>query len=174
MLGGGFSSRLNQKLREGMGATYGAFAGAQGMARSSLLTASASLNADQAGPGIRALLDEVAALRSGRRPVSDAEIEEAKVTLSRTHVQRFETLSGVRGAIAGVLHRGEPLTEIRDVLDRIAALSREEVEAAAARHLGHEGSALVVVGNADGLVEAMRSAEFGPLREHDAAGGPVG
>ena len=174
VLGGGFSSRLNLNLRERMGATYGAFAGARQLARASAVTASASLNLDQAEEGIRELLAEIEALQSGRRPITGEELAEAKVTLTRTYIQRFETLGGLRGVISGVLHRGEPLSEIRDFPGRIAALSRRQVQRAASRHLTGEGSALVVVGNRDRLVPALETLDFGPVQELDADGAPLG
>ncbi len=173
ILGGGFSSRLNLNLRERMGATYGAFAGSRQFARRSLLTASASLDVEQAGPAIRELVAEVERLASGRRPVRLVEIGQAKLAMKRAYHQRFETLSGVRGVITGVLRRGDPLSQIRDHLDRIEAVTRDQVTEAASRYLGREGSALVVVGDADRLAPELADLDFGSLRRVDAEGTPV-
>ena len=171
ILGGGFSSRLNQNLRERMGATYGAFAGLRQLPRRSLLTASASLNMDQAGPAIRELLAEVDGLASGRRPVRLRELREAKVTLARTHVQRFETLGGMNSVITGALQRGAPLSDIRDYPDRLEAVTRDQVAEAAARHLGSDGSALVAVGDETRLTPALDG--LGEVRRVDPEGAPL-
>ena len=171
VLGGGFSSRLNQNLRERMGATYGAFAGVRQLPRRSILSASASLNIEQAAPAIRELLSEVDGLASGRRPVRLRELREAKLALARTHAQRFETLGGVSGVIAAVLHRGGPLSDIRDYPDRLEAVTRDQVAEAASAHLGPGGSALVAVGDETRLAPALEG--LGPVRRVDAEGAPL-
>lgn len=171
VLGGGFSSRLNQNLRERMGATYGAFAAVRQLPRRSLLSASASLNIEQAAPAIRELLSEVDGLASGKRPVRLRELREAQLALARTHAQRFETLGGVGGVITAVLQRGGPLSDIRTYPDRLAAVTRDQVAEAAARHLGSDGSALVAVGDEARLAPALEG--LGPVRRVDAEGAPL-
>ena len=173
ILGGGFSSRLNLNLRERMGATYGAFAGTRGFSRRSLLTASASLNIEQAEPAIRELLSEVEGLASGRRPVRLRELRAAKLAMKRAYAQHFETLAGVRGVITGILRRGEPMSWIREYLARIEAVTRDEVAEAAARYLGREGSALVVVGHEERLGPGLAGLGFGPVCRVDADGAPL-
>lgn len=171
VLGGGFSSRLNQNLRERMGATYGAFAGVRQLPRRSILSASASLNIEQAAPAIRELLAEVEGLASGKRPVRQWELREAKLALTRTHAQRFETLAGVGGVIAAVLQRGGPLSDIRTYPDRLEAVTRAQVAEAASSHLGKDGSALVAVGDEARLAPALEG--LGPVRRVDAEGAPL-
>lgn len=171
ILGGGFSSRLNLNLRERMGATYGAFAGVRQLPRRSIVSASASLNMDQAAPAIRELLSEVDGLASGNRPIRLRELQEAKLALTRTHAQRFETLAGVGGVIIAVLQRGGPLSDIQDYPDRVEAVTRDQVAEAASRHLGSEGSALVAVGDEKRLGPALEG--LGPVRRVDAEGAPL-
>ena len=173
ILGGGFSSRLNLNLRERMGATYGAFAGSRQFRRRSVVSASSSLNIEQAEAGMRELLAEIAALASGRRPVRLRELQAAKLALRRAYAQRFETLAGVGGVVTGILRRGEPLSEIREHPARIEAVTRDQVAEAAARHLGSAGSALVVVGDAARLEPALGRLDFGPLTRRDAEGAPL-
>ena len=172
ILGGGFSSRLNLNLRERLGATYGAFAGSRQFARSSVLTASASLNLDRAGEGIRELLDEVDALASGRRPIRRGELAEAKKSIVRGYAQRFETLAGVSGVIGGAVRRGDPISWIREYASLVEAVTPGEVAAAAERYLGLEASALVVVGDADRLASDLAGLAVGPITRVDAEGAP--
>ena len=169
--GGGFSSRLNLNLRERMGATYGVFAGARQLPRRSLLTASASLNIEQAAPAIRELLSEVDGLASGKRPIRMRELREAKLAVTRTYAQRFETLGGVCGLIAAIRQRGAPLSDIRDFPARIEAVTREQVSEAASRYLGIDGSALVAVGDENRLGPALEG--LGAVRRVDAEGAPL-
>ena len=171
ILGGGFSSRLNLNLRERMGATYGAFAGARQLPRRSILTASASLNIEQTAPAIRELLSEVDGLASGRRPIRMRELREAQLAITRTHAQRFETLGGVGGVIAAILQRGGPLSDIRDYPDQIEAVTRDQVAEAASRYLGSDGSALVAVGDENRLAAALEG--LGAVRRVDAEGAPL-
>lgn len=173
ILGGGFSSRLNLNLRERMGATYGAGAGARQFARGSMFSASASVNLDLADAAIPELLGEVERLTSGERRVLAREVEEARKTMVRTYTQGFETLGGVKGVIAGVLHRGDPLSRIRDFPERVAAVTREQVAEAAAKHLSPAGGALVVVGDADRLEPGLEKLGFGPITRVDADGAPI-
>ena len=171
ILGGGFSSRLNLNLRERMGATYGAFAGVRQFVRRSLITASASLNMAQAAPAIRELLSEVEGLASGKRPIRMWELREAQLAITRTYAQRFETLGGVKGVIAGILQRGAPLSDIREFAARIESVTRDQVAEAASRYLDTDGSALVAVGHGAPLASALEG--LGPVRRVDAEGAPL-
>ena len=173
ILGGGFSSRLNLNLRERMGATYGAFAGSRQLADGSLLSAAASVNLEMADAAIPELLAEVERIASGRRRVLVREVEEAKKTLIRTYTQHFETLGGVKGVIGGILHRGGPLSDIRDFPGRVAAVTRDQVAEAAEKHLSPEGGALVVVGDADRLEPGLSRLGYGPITRVDADGAAV-
>lgn len=173
ILGGGFSSRLNLNLRERMGATYGAFAGARQLARGSMLSASASVNLEKADEAIPELLGEVDRLASGWRRVRLPEVEEARKTMVRTYTQQFETLGGVKGVIGGVLHRGDPLSRIRDFPERVEAVTTVQVAEAAAKYLSPAGGALVVVGDADRLEPGLEDLGFGPITRVDADGAPI-
>ena len=173
VLGGGFSSRLNLNLRERMGATYGAFAGWQRLARGSMFTASASLNLDRAGEGIRELLAEVEALASGRRPVRVGELRQAKQSLIRGYAQVFETIRGVRGAITGAVRRGDGIPWIREYASLLEAVTPDEATEAARTYLGLEGSALVVVGDGDALEPELAGLPVGPVVRVDAEGSPL-
>lgn len=173
VLGGGFSSRLNLNLRERMGATYGAFAGWHRLARGSMFTASSSLNLDRAGDGVRELLAEVEALASGRRPVGADELRQAKQSLIRGYAQAFETIGGVRAVISGAVRRGDGIPWIAEYASRLEAVTPEEATQAARTYLGLEGSALVVVGDADRLEPELAGLPVGPVVRVDAEGAPL-
>ncbi len=171
VLGGGFSSRLNLTLRERMGATYGAFARIRQHRGAGFLAASTAIHVEKAAEAIPALLREIADLGSGRRRILAKELDDARRAFLRSHVHRFETCGSIAGAITSCHDRGRPLEELRNYPERVAAVSREEVVAAAARYLVPESGALVIVGNAEPLAPALES--LGAVVRVDAEGAPV-
>jgi predicted Zn-dependent peptidase len=170
ILGGLFNSRLNMKLREEKGYTYGAGAGFDLRRYAGPFTARAAVNTDATAP---ALADLVAELRRMREtPPTDAELRAARDYLVGVFPLRFETPGPVVSAVGGLMTHGLPEDELERYRPAIEAVTADDVLAAARAHLDLERLAVVLVGDADavaGDVEALGLGELEVIRDDEAA-----
>jgi zinc protease len=161
ILGGLFNSRLNSKLREEKGYTYGAGAGFDLRRAAGPFAARAAVNTDVTVP---AILDTVAELeRIGRSPVSDEELQLARDFLIGVFPLRFETAGAIVGALAGLAIHDLPDDELARYRAGIEAVTIESVQAAAASHVRPDHSAIVLVGDLDAFGPALEAAGLGPI-----------
>jgi predicted Zn-dependent peptidase len=169
ILGGLFNSRLNMKLREEKGYTYGAGAGFDLRRHAGPFTARAAVNTDATAP---ALADLVAELRRMRDAApSDAELRAARDYLVGVFPLRFETPGPVVAAVTGVVTYELPDDELERYRPAIEAVTADEVLAAARAHLDLERLGIVLVGDADAVaadVEALGLGDLEVVREEEA------
>lgn len=170
ILGGLFNSRLNMKLREEKGYTYGAGASFDLRRFAGPFTARAAVNTDATAP---ALADLVAELRRMREEVpTDAELRAARDYLVGVFPLRFETPGPVVSAVGGLVTYELPDDELERYRPAIEAVTGDHVLAAARAHLDVERLGIVIVGDADTVaadVEALGIGDVEVIREEDAA-----
>src|SRR5258708_35619925 len=109
ILGGLFNSRLNRKLREEKGYTYGAGAGFDMRRGAGPFAARCAVNTDATVPAVQEIILELEAMRSA--PPTNDELHAARDYLVGVFPLRFETPPAVVGALAGLIIQGLPLDE---------------------------------------------------------------
>lgn len=170
ILGGLFNSRLNMKLREEMGYTYGAGASFDLRRYAGPFTARAAVNTDATAP---ALADLVAELHRMREQLpTDAEIRAARDYLVGVFPLRFETSGPVVAAVGGLVTYELPDDELDRYRPAIEAVTADDVLAAARAHLDLERLGVVVVGDADAVaadVEALGIGDVEVVRDEETA-----
>jgi zinc protease len=170
ILGGLFNSRLNMKLREEKGYTYGASAGFDMRRGRGPFAARAAVNTEATVAAVTDFLGELERMRDER--VADEELAAARDFLVGVFPLRFETPGAVVGALAGLVVHELPDDELPRYRGEIEAVTVDAVAKAAADHLQLERAAIVLVGDADAFGADLEAAKFGPLRvERDE--GPV-
>ena len=179
ILGGLFDSRLNRKLREEKGYTYGAGAGFELRRAAGPFAARAGVNTDATAPAIEDTLAELQRMRD--EPVTEAEARAARDFLIGVFPLRFETAGAVAGALTGMVVHELPDDELTRYRERIEAVSVADIAAAAQRHLDVERMSIVLVGDVDAFLPSVESAGLGPLEverdeepldERDGGGAP--
>jgi zinc protease len=161
LLGGTFSSRLNQRLREELGYTYGARASFDPRRSSGPFTATAAVETDVTADSVRELLAVVDGLREAEP--SESELADVRDFLVGVFPLRFETTGGIAAAI-------EPLA-VYDLPDEWWHAYRSHLEAvttadilATARDLIRPDEALIlVVGDASKIQADLEGLNLGPL-----------
>jgi predicted Zn-dependent peptidase len=161
ILGGLFNSRLNRKLREEKGYTYGASAGFDLRRGPGPFAVRAAVNTDVTVPSVQEMLVELERMRDA--PPESAELHAARDYLVGVFPLRFETPPAVVGAIAGVLIHGLPMDELDRYRPSIEAVSDLDVQGVATRHIRPEELAIVLVGDADAILPSLEAAALGPI-----------
>jgi len=161
ILGGLFNSRLNRKLREEKGYTYGAGAGYDMRRGVGPFAVRAAVNTDVTVPATQDILAELETMHAA--PPSSAELHAARDFLVGVFPLRFETPPAVVGALAGLLIHDLPLDELDRYRPAIEAVSDADVEQAARAHIDPAALAIVLVGDADAILPSLEGAQIGPI-----------
>jgi zinc protease len=161
ILGGLFNSRLNMKLREEKGFTYGAGAGFDMRRGAGPFSARAAVNTEVTVPAIVDTLAELARIREA--PVAAAELAAARDFLIGVFPLRFETAGAVVGALGSLAAHGLGPEELVDYRAKIEAVDIAAVRAAAEAHVRAEDASIVLVGDIDAFGPALEAEGLGPI-----------
>jgi zinc protease len=161
ILGGLFNSRLNRKLREEKGYTYGAGAGFDMRRGPGPFAVRAAVNTDVTVPAVQEMLVELDKMRAA--PPESAELHAARDYLVGVFPLRFETPPAVVAAIAGLVIHGLPMDELDRYRPSIEAVTDANVQGVATRHIRPDELAIVLVGDADAILPGLEGAALGPI-----------
>ena len=145
-LGGQFVSRINLKLREEKGYTYGARTGFDWRLGPSPFSLEASVDTNATADAIADSLAELSAIR-GSRPASEPELTLAKATLTRGYPRSFEKAQQVARSVCQLVLYALPDSYFESFVPLVAGVSSEDVTRAAARHLDPTKFATLIVGD---------------------------
>jgi len=159
ILGGLFNSRLNMKLREEKGYTYGAGAGYDLRRGPGPFAARAAVNTEVTLPAILDTIAELDRIRSA--PVTDAELAAARDFLVGVFPLRFETAGAIVGALAGLAIHDLPDDELTRYRPAIEAVTVDAVLSAAEAHVRPDAAGIVLVGDADAFGADLEAAGLG-------------
>jgi zinc protease len=164
VLGGGFSSRLNQNLREEKGYTYGAGSAFAAQRAGGSLIASANVRNDVTGAAIGEFDKELA--RLGSEPVSAAELDQTKRYMAGGYLLLNQSLGNVLGTLADFWLVGLPPQTLSDYVPKIQAVTAAQVQAMGRKYFAPEQQSIVVVGDAGVRAQLKPYGEF-PLPDKD-------
>jgi zinc protease len=160
ILGGLFNSRLNMKLREEKGYTYGAGAGFDMRRGAGPFAARAAVNTEVTVPAILDTLAELTRMRTV--PVEAGELAAARDFLIGVFPLRFETAGAVVGSLGSLTVHGLSVEELIGYRAHIEAVGVDQVSAAA-QHLDVDEAAIVLVGDFDAFREELEAADLGRI-----------
>jgi len=160
VLGGQFVSRINLKLREEKGYTYGARTGFDWRRGVSPFALQTSVHTAATADAITDCLAEIHALR-GSRPPSDNEMTLAKASLTRGYPRGFETAQQVARSVAQIALYGLPDSYFADFVPKVNAVTSANVVDAAARYLDPSKLTTLIVGDHTAIAESLQSLELG-------------
>ena len=165
-VGGSFASRLNTKLREQLGYTYGAFSSYSRSQWAGSWQLTSSIRTDVTVAAIKEALTIIKDV--GAQPLPAAELAKAKGLIQRSLPQDFETNGGIAGAFAALVADGRPLTTYRDLPAAIGAVDLATAQAAAATW---KDLVIVVVGDRDVIGKDLATLGL-PVVAYEAEGRP--
>ncbi|MGH2810531.1 MAG: M16 family metallopeptidase, partial [Actinomycetota bacterium] len=144
-LGGLFSSRLNQNLRESNGYTYGAGSEITQNRAPGNLRISTAVNAEFTGPAVREVLREVERLK--RNGVTEQELMEATDSILFSVAELFDTNSSTVDTISNLYTLGLGQDNLRGLPGRLKVMSVSSIGETAARYLTPDAMKIVLVGD---------------------------
>ncbi|MBM3317163.1 MAG: insulinase family protein [Candidatus Eisenbacteria bacterium] len=144
LLGGSFVSRLNQRLRDREGMTYGAESGIVSGRQPGCWFAAAGVEPDRVDRAAEIVREELR--RFIEQGVGDDELARAKSHLAGSFPLRLETNQAVAAALLDCLRHGRDLETIDRYPERIAALTRAQVEAAGRELIDPDELVIVAAG----------------------------
>lgn len=161
VLGGSFTSRLNQNLRERNGYAYGASSTFDMRKAAGPFFAGAGVQIDKTVESLREFFKELDGMS---QPIPADELQRAKNLEALGFPGAFETTSGMAGNLADLVIYGLPESFFSDYVPRIQAITAADVQRAAKQYLQTDKFAVVVVGDLKVIEAPVRAANLGPVR----------
>ena len=166
VFGGGQNSRLNARIRQQKGLTYGAYAQLASRARAGGIFAGLSTRTDSTVTALRLMVDLMGQMGTGN--VSAEELRFAKEYLIGAFPMQSETPEQIAGRMLSLALYGLPPDYFQHYRENLQAVSAAPVNALAPRYFGASNLSIVLVGNVsafhDALKEAYPNAAFEELR----------
>jgi zinc protease len=154
VLGGGFSSRLNQEIRIKRGLAYGAGSSLSARRLPGSIAARTQTKNPTADEAVALIAEEMA--KMGTSAVPAAELETRKAVLVGNFGRTVETTDGIADLIGDYVVQDVPLAELGRYTARVEGVDPAAVQAAAASYLDPKAASIVVVGDARQFVEPLR------------------
>nr|MBI1228614.1 insulinase family protein [Cytophagales bacterium] len=162
ILGGGASSRLFMNLREDKGYTYGAYSSIGSDKLVTSFSARASVNQAATDSAVHEFLVEIE--KMVKEGVTEQELVAAKANLSGSFGRSLESPSTIASFAINTQRYGLPEDFYATYLQRLNAVTVEQVNAAAKKYLKPENVYITAVGNAKEIEEKLK--RFGEVSKY--------
>jgi predicted Zn-dependent peptidase len=162
ILGGQFTSRLNEKLREERGYTYGVRSQFDCRLARGPFSIVTSLQSDKLADALGDIYHELLALVGGRPP-SQIELDDARRALIEGQSRNFETPPSLVNRYANLFIHGLPPAHYTSFPERLAAIDLDSLNAAMHRQFHLGAIAAVVVADAASVADSLRRLDWAEL-----------
>jgi predicted Zn-dependent peptidase len=171
ILGGSFTSRLNQNLREEHQYSYGASSRFDMRLSAGAFQAGAGVQTDKTAEALREFFNE---LNGILKPVGADELTKAKNYVALSFPSEFETSGDLSSKMEELVVYNLPDRYFGQYVDNIQAVTAAAVQKAAATYVQPKRFAVVVVGDRKVIEPGIRALNLGPVRvlSVDEAVGP--
>jgi zinc protease len=160
VLGGQFVSRVNLKLREEKGYTYGARTGFDWRRGTSPFALQASVHTAATADAVADALGEIEGIRGGK-PVDDREMSLARAGLTRGYPRSFETAQQVARAVAQLVLFGLPDTYFEEFVPKVTAVTAADVTRVAHQYLDPARMTTLIVGDRAAIGSSLDALKLG-------------
>jgi predicted Zn-dependent peptidase len=154
LLGGQFVSRINLKLREEKGYTYGARTGFDWRRGLSPFVLQASVHTASTADAIADAIGEIEGLRGSRPPTLD-ELALAKASLTRGYPRNFETVQQVARSVAQLALYDLPDTYFAEFVPKVNAIGEDDVTRVAECYLTPGKLSTLIVGDDSAIADSL-------------------
>ena len=162
ILGGSFASRLNQNLREEHGYTYGARSFFDFEPLAGPFQAAAAVQTEVTDLALAEFMKE---LNGILEPVPDEELARAKNFVALRFPSRFQTVAGIAGRLTELELYDLPDGYFNEYVERILAVTPDDVQRVARRYIVPGQMAIIVVGDREVIEDGIRALDLGPIHD---------
>lgn len=166
ILGGGFSARLMQNLREKHGYTYGASSSLSTDILVGNFNASASVRNEVTDSAVFEFLSELK--RIVNEPVTEQELIAAKAEISGAFGRSLENPSTIAGFALNTARYNLPKDYYNNYVKAIDAVTLADVQATAKKYIRPENAHIVIVGKGAEVADKLK--KFGDVKYFDIYG----
>jgi zinc protease len=146
VVGGQFTSRINRRLREERGVTYGARSSFDFRRVAGTFSCDASVQTDATSSAVADVLDELSSV--GRDVVGEDELSAARASLTRGYVRHFETAGQLTRAVSQLVTLDLPDDTFDRFVPAIDGVTTQGIQSAARTFIRPDEATIVVVGDA--------------------------
>lgn len=160
ILGGSFTSRLNQNLRETNQYAYGA-----GSSFDMRVLPGPFLAASDVFTNVtdKALMEFMKELTNILQPVGDEELTRAKNYLAFGYPDNFQSVGQIAGQLGEVVTYNLPDDYFNTYIQSVQAVTKADVERVAKKYLDPEKVAIIIVGDRKAIEKGVRDLKLGPV-----------
>ncbi|MFL9483555.1 insulinase family protein [Chitinophagaceae bacterium LWZ2-11] len=170
ILGGGADSRLFMNLREKHGFTYGSYSDISADRFQSMFKAEASVRTEKADSAVGEILKEIKNMRDTK--VSSEELKNAKALYNGSFALGMENPARTANYASNILINNLPKDFYRTFLQKINAVTVEDVQRVAQKYFNVANTRIVVVGKTDAVADKFKQAGF-VVKAYDNYAQPV-
>jgi predicted Zn-dependent peptidase len=161
ILGGSFTSRLNQNLREEHGYAYGASSRFDMRLSPGPFQAAAGVQTDKTAESLQEFFKELNGIQT---PVSAEELAKAKNYVALGFPSEFETIDDLAAHLEELVVYKLPDDYFQRYVPNIQAVTSAAVQKAAATYIQPKTMAVVVVGDRATIEPRIKALNLGPIR----------
>jgi zinc protease len=160
ILGGAFTSRLNQNLREVHGYSYGARSIFDTRLSNGLFYATAGVQTDKTAEALREFFNEFGGML---KPIPGEELQKAKNYVAYGFPAEFETSSDLARKVEEQVVYSLPEEYFPSFVRAVTQVGNPDVQKAAARYIQPDKFAVVIVGDQKVIEPGIRALNLGPV-----------
>jgi predicted Zn-dependent peptidase len=161
ILGGSFTSRLNNNLREVHGYTYGASSTFDMRGAAGPFYAAAGVQTDKTSDALKEFFNELNAIL---KPVPGEELARAKNYVALRYPSAFETTGDISRRLEDALVYKLPDDYFAKYVQNIQAVTAADVQRVAQKYIRPDRLAVVIVGDLKAIEPGIRALNLGPIK----------
>ncbi len=162
ILGGSFSSRLNQNLRETHGYAYGANSSFSMRPTPGPFTAASDVQTNKTDS---ALIEFMKELR-GISEISDDDLARGKNYLALGYPDNFSSLGSIANMLSEFVLYNLPDDYFNNYIQKILAVTKEDVVRVSKKYIDTENIAVIVVGDKKEIEKGIKALNLGSIKNY--------
>jgi len=170
ILGGGAESKLFMNLREKHGFTYGSYSGLGSSRFQSLFTASAAVRTEKVDSAVAEMIAEINNMRNGN--ITDEEIKNVKAKYNGNFALRMEDPAITATYASNILINNLPKDFYRTYLQKINAVTKEDIVRVSKKYMSNTRSRITIVGNGSKIIPNLARLGFA-IKKYDRYADPI-
>ena len=160
ILGGSFSSRLNQNLRETHGYSYGASSSFSFRPNPGPFTAASDVQTNVSDSALFQFMSELNNIPN----VSDEDVRRAKNYLALGYPADFASIGSIAGMLGDLTFYNLPDDYFNNYVQNVLNVTKEDVQRVAKKYIDTENLAIIIVGDKAKIEKGIKGLNVGKIK----------